>query len=59
MSTSTRTPRETIELLIRITTEGDRSELADLYSPDVVIDMPFTRPGFPGPPRATRRCAPG
>ncbi|WP_052069167.1 nuclear transport factor 2 family protein [Streptacidiphilus albus] len=48
MSTHTRTPRETVELLIRITAEGDRSQLADLYAPDVVIDMPFTRPGFPG-----------
>ena len=47
MSTPTRTPRETLELLIRITTEGDRSQLADLYAPDVVIDMPFSRPGFP------------
>jgi ketosteroid isomerase-like protein len=42
-----RTPRETVELLLRTTVEGTRSDLADLYAPDVVVEMPFTRPGFP------------
>lgn len=44
---TTRTPRQTAELLLRTTIEGSRSELADLFAPDVVIDMPFSRPGFP------------
>ncbi|MEZ0092351.1 nuclear transport factor 2 family protein [Streptacidiphilus sp. EB129] len=42
-----RTPRETVALLLRTTVEGTRSDLADLYAPDVVVEMPFTRPGFP------------
>ncbi|WP_329586117.1 nuclear transport factor 2 family protein [Kitasatospora sp. NBC_01250] len=46
-SPGTRTPRETVELLLRTVVEGSRSDLADLYAPDVVIEMPFVRPGFP------------
>ncbi len=46
-SPTDRTPRETVELLLRTTVEGTRSDLADLYAPDVVVEMPFTRPGFP------------
>ena len=46
-SPTDRTPRETVELLLRTTVEGDRGDLADLYAPDVVVEMPFTRPGFP------------
>ncbi|MBC3841806.1 nuclear transport factor 2 family protein [Streptacidiphilus sp. 4-A2] len=45
---TTRTPRETVELLLRTTVEGSRSDLADLYAPDVVVEMPFIRSsGFP------------
>ena len=42
-----RTPRETVELLLRTTVEGTRSDLADLYAPEVVVEMPFARSGIP------------
>lgn len=48
MSNQHRTARETVELLLRTTVEGSRDDLADLYAPDVVLEMPFVRPGFPG-----------
>jgi uncharacterized protein len=47
MSETTRTPRETIDLFLRTAVEGTRDELADLYAPDVVIEMPFAPGGVP------------
>lgn len=47
MPETTRTPRETIELFLRTAVEGTRDELADLYAPDVVIEMPFAPGGVP------------
>jgi ketosteroid isomerase-like protein len=46
MSEPVRTTRETIELLLRTTTEGTRDDLADLYAEDVVISNPFAPDGI-------------
>lgn len=46
-----RTPRETVELWLRTIVEGTRADLADLYAPDVVIQMPFASSGFPAETR--------
>lgn len=47
MAATTRTARETVELLLRTTVEGSRDDIADLYAPDVVIELPFTPDGVP------------
>ena len=44
---SARTARETVELLLRTTVSGTRDQIADLYAPDVVIDIPFAPDGIP------------
>ena len=41
MSEHVRTPRETIELMLRTVIEGSRDDLADLYAEDVVVTNPF------------------
>ncbi|MBS2964184.1 nuclear transport factor 2 family protein [Actinocrinis puniceicyclus] len=41
-----RGPRETVELLLRTTAEGTRDQIADLYAPDVVIEIPFAPNGI-------------
>jgi uncharacterized protein len=48
-----RTPRETVELLLRTMVEGTRDQMADLYAPDVHIVMPFTPAGFPSESRGS------
>ncbi|HEY3870616.1 MAG TPA: nuclear transport factor 2 family protein [Actinocrinis sp.] len=47
MAATARTPRETVELLLRTTVEGSRDDIADLYDPEVVIELPFTPDGMP------------
>ena len=42
-----RTARETVELLLRTTAEGTRDQIADLYDPEVVIEIPFSPDGIP------------
>jgi ketosteroid isomerase-like protein len=42
-----RTARETVELLLRTTVSGTRDQIADLYAPDVVIEIPFAPDGIP------------
>lgn len=42
-----RTARETVELLLRTAVSGTRDQIADLYAPDVVIEIPFTPDGIP------------
>lgn len=40
-------PREVVERFIRATADNDWDELADMYAPDVVIEIPFAPPGIP------------
>lgn len=47
MSDSTRTPRETVELLLHTLVHGKRTEIADLYAPDVRIENPWAPAGIP------------
>lgn len=48
MSAATaRTPRQTIELFLHAVAHGTRDDLADLYAPDVRIEIPFTPAGAP------------
>ena len=42
-----RTARETVELLLHTTVSGTRDQMADLYAPDVVIEIPFAPDGIP------------
>jgi ketosteroid isomerase-like protein len=42
-----RTARETLELLLHTTVSGTRDQMADLYAPDVVIEIPFAPDGIP------------
>ena|SRR5438270_217461 len=42
-----RTARETVELLLHTTVSGTRDQIADLYAPDVVIEIPFAPDGIP------------
>lgn len=44
---SIRSPRETVELMLRTVTEGSRQDLADLYAPDVRIEIPWSSEGMP------------
>src|SRR5581483_5744811 len=44
---SVRSARETVELLLRTTVSGTRDQIADLYAPDVVIEIPFAPDGIP------------
>ena len=46
MSASTRTPRETAELLLHTVVHGRRAEIADLYAPDVRIENPWAPAGI-------------
>ena len=46
-SAATRTPRETVELLLRTVVHGRRTEIADLYSEDVRIESPWAPEGVP------------
>ncbi len=46
-SSSTRSPRETVELMLRAAVSGTRGEIADLYAPDAVIEIPFAPDGIP------------
>jgi ketosteroid isomerase-like protein len=45
--TSTRTPRQVFDELVRTSVEGDWDGLLDLYAEDTVIEMPFAPPGVP------------
>jgi uncharacterized protein len=51
MSETARTPRETIDLFLRTAVEGTRDQLADLYAPDVLIEIPFAPGGIPATAR--------
>ena len=42
-----RTARETVELLLHTTVSGTRDQMADLYAPEVVIEIPFAPDGIP------------
>ena len=45
---SARSPRETVERFIAVAAHGTADEMADLYTEDSVIDMPFgPQPGVP------------
>jgi ketosteroid isomerase-like protein len=44
---ASRTPRETVELLLHTMVHGRRAEVADLYAPDVIIDNPWAPEGLP------------
>lgn len=45
---SARTPRETVERFLAVAAQGTPDEMADLYTADSVIEMPFgPRPGVP------------
>jgi ketosteroid isomerase-like protein len=44
-SAATRTPRETVELLLHTVVHGRRTEIADLYSEDVRIENPWAPEG--------------
>lgn len=46
MSEHARTPRETIEHMLRAVTEGTRDDLADCYAEDVVVTNPFAPEEF-------------
>ena len=46
-SATTRTPRETVELMLHTVVEGRREEIADLYAPDVRIENPWAPDGVP------------
>src|SRR4051794_36700809 len=50
-----RTARETVEELLRLVTDEDRSKIADLYDPDVVIENPFAPQEFPAVARGRER----
>ncbi|MDH6117147.1 nuclear transport factor 2 family protein [Kitasatospora sp. GAS204B] len=47
MSETVLTPRQVLEKLFHTVVHGTRDELADLYAPDVVIEMPFAPAGAP------------
>ncbi|WP_034271912.1 nuclear transport factor 2 family protein [Actinospica robiniae] len=47
MSAAARTPRQTIEQFLHTVAHGTRDELADLYAPDVRIEIPFNPDGVP------------
>lgn len=40
-------PREVVERFMRATADNAWDDLADLYAPDVVIEIPFAPPGVP------------
>lgn len=44
---TTRTARETVDLMLHTVVHGTRDDLADLYAPDVVITNPFAPDGVP------------
>jgi ketosteroid isomerase-like protein len=41
------TPREVLDRLLRLTAQGPTEEMADVFSPDAVFEMPFLPPGVP------------
>jgi ketosteroid isomerase-like protein len=47
MSAAARTPRQTIEQFLHTVAHGTRDDLADLYAPDVRIEIPFSPAGVP------------
>ena len=47
MPASTRTPRETVDLMFHTIVHGSRDDLADLYAPDVVVTNRFAPEGVP------------
>jgi uncharacterized protein len=47
VSNTTRTPRETVELLLHTVVHGRRAEIADLYASDVRIENPWAPEGLP------------
>jgi ketosteroid isomerase-like protein len=47
VSASTRTPRETVDLLLHTLVHGRRPDIADLYAPDLTIETPFAPPQAP------------
>jgi uncharacterized protein len=50
-----RTARQTAEQFLRATVGPDPGAMADLYAPDVVIEMPFAPPGlYPARTETTR-----
>jgi ketosteroid isomerase-like protein len=46
-STTTATPREVVERFLRASADNAWDDLADLYAPDSVIELPFAPPGVP------------
>ncbi|HEV2634097.1 MAG TPA: nuclear transport factor 2 family protein [Actinocrinis sp.] len=48
MFASARTARETVDLFLHTAVQGSRDELAELYAPDAVIEIPFAPGGVPG-----------
>jgi ketosteroid isomerase-like protein len=55
MSATARTPRQTIEQLLRATVSTTTGDMADCYAPEVVIEMPFAVEGlYPPWTQATR-----
>ena len=47
MSDSTRTPRAVVDQLLHTLVHGKRTEIADLYAPDVRIENPWAPAGIP------------
>jgi ketosteroid isomerase-like protein len=43
MPPATRSPRETVEQLLRATVGATPGDMADCYAPEVVIEMPFAQ----------------
>lgn len=46
-TTPVRSARQTVELLLQTTVSDDRTQLADLYAPDAVIENPFAPDSTP------------
>ena len=42
------TPRQVVERFIRASADNAWDDVADLYAPDAVIELPFAPPGIPG-----------
>ncbi|HTJ70976.1 MAG TPA: nuclear transport factor 2 family protein [Actinospica sp.] len=47
MSDRIRTPRETVDELLRVVVQGPRTAIADLYTADVRIENPWSPSGVP------------
>ncbi|MEV5705859.1 nuclear transport factor 2 family protein [Actinoallomurus sp. NPDC052274] len=46
-TSTTATPREVVERFLRASADNAWDDLADLYAPDSVIELPFAPPGVP------------